>query len=131
MPKSSISSYYEALERLVSNRPINVPKGSKITNDTVSREAGRGVGSIKKSRSQFADLIDAISKAAESQRGPVDVVEQKLARKNAEIKRLQEQLDSVLGNYILIYRELIETRKKLSKLTGENVLPLYDGVQKI
>lgn len=125
MPRSAISSYYEALERLINNRPINVPKGSKITNDTVSREAGRGVGSIKKSRLQFADLINAISRAAESQRGQVDLVEQKLAKKNAEIRRLQDQLDSVLGNYILIYRELMETRKKLSKLTGENVLPLH------
>jgi hypothetical protein len=48
-----LSEYFEALERLTKGRPVNVPKGSKITNDSVSLEAGRKKGTIKKSRPIF------------------------------------------------------------------------------
>ena len=36
--------YFDALDRLKSNNPTNVPKGSKINNDTVALEAGRKRG---------------------------------------------------------------------------------------
>lgn len=44
----TLEEYFDALERLKSNQPINVPKNSKINNDTVALEAGRKRGSIKK-----------------------------------------------------------------------------------
>jgi len=42
-----IEEYYAALERLKAGRPKVVPKGSRITKDAVSVEAGRDIGSIK------------------------------------------------------------------------------------
>ena len=39
----------EALNRLVSNTPIRVPKDSKINNDTVALEAGLKRGAVKRS----------------------------------------------------------------------------------
>ena len=41
-----IEEYFKALERLKKNKPLNVPIGTKITNDAVSLEAGRKKGTI-------------------------------------------------------------------------------------
>lgn len=40
----------EALERLKANKPIVLPKGSKINLDIVALEAGKGRSSIRKDR---------------------------------------------------------------------------------
>ena len=61
----TLNVYFEALERLKKGRPTSVPKGTRITNDAVAIEAGRGKGSIKKSRAVFRALIEAIAQAAE------------------------------------------------------------------
>ena len=61
---SALNDYYAALERLKANKPIILPKGSAINNDTVAMEAGRKRGSIKKSR--HAALIEAIEQAAQA-----------------------------------------------------------------
>ena len=37
----ALADYFEALDRLKSNKPINIPKDSKINNDNVALEAGR------------------------------------------------------------------------------------------
>lgn len=50
---SSLNEYWEALERLSTNEPIRVPKGSSINNDTVAIEAGRKRGSIKNQDRHF------------------------------------------------------------------------------
>ena len=55
--------YFEALRRLQEDNPIVVPKGTKISNDAVSLEAGRKKGSIKRSRQEFAALIGAIKES--------------------------------------------------------------------
>ena len=46
----AIIEYFEALERLIKNQPINVPVDTKISNDSVALEAKRNKGAIKKSR---------------------------------------------------------------------------------
>lgn len=65
-----MKEYFEALTRLREGTSTIVPKGTKITKDAVSLEAGRGKGSIKKSRIQFAELIKCIDEAAIEQRQP-------------------------------------------------------------
>mgnify|MGYP000194508144 CR=1 FL=1 len=62
-----LKDYFEALERLKKGKPTNVPKGTRITNDSVSLEAGRKKGTIKKSRPIFSDLIEAIDAAAKAE----------------------------------------------------------------
>lgn len=44
----TLQEYFDALERLKSNHPINVPKGSKINNDTVALEAEEKGVQLKK-----------------------------------------------------------------------------------
>lgn len=67
MDGNPLDDYFAALERLKKGTSKKVPKGTRITNDAVALEAGRGKGSIKKSRLVFADLIAAIEEAARAQ----------------------------------------------------------------
>ena len=68
---NTLQDYFDALERLKNNKTINVPLGTKISNDAVSLEAGRKKGTIKKSRPQFAELIAKIDTAANNVNAPM------------------------------------------------------------
>ena len=110
--------YFAALERL-SKR-----KGARINNDTVAVEAGRKKGSIKKSRPQFAELIDAIDAAnAASERPKLDVTD-RLERAKGDAKHLRAQLDESLARELSLLRQVFSLRKELSALRGGSVLPL-------
>ena len=110
--------YYAALDRL-SKR-----KGARINNDTVAIEAGRKKGSIKKSRPQFAELIDAIDAAnAASERPKLDVTD-RLERAKGDAKHLRAQLDASLARELSLLRQVFSLRKELSALRGGSVLPL-------
>lgn len=75
---SSMAEYFEALDRLNKGANKVVPKGTRITNDSVALEAGRGKGSIKKSRPVFTALIAAIEAAASEQAQPINDAKSKL-----------------------------------------------------
>ncbi|MEX3901364.1 MULTISPECIES: hypothetical protein [Paraburkholderia] len=63
----ALDEYRQALQRLEDGQPQVVPKGTRITNDAVALEAGRGKGRIKRSRAMFVGLIAEIASAAERQ----------------------------------------------------------------
>lgn len=124
MSSDPLADYFEALDRLQKGRPKVVPAGTKITNDAVSLEAGRKKGSIKKSRDLFRDLIAAIDAASTGQSQPRQDQVDRLNRAKQSAGDLREQLDAALAREISLLAELYETKKRLSQLTGENVLPL-------
>lgn len=64
---STLTPYYEALNRLVNGNSTIVLKGSKITLNSVAIEAGKSPGSIKKSREVYAALIREIKIRATEQ----------------------------------------------------------------
>jgi hypothetical protein len=105
-------------------QPKTVPKGSKITNDSVALEAGRGKGSIKKSRVVFADLIQAIDEAAAIQAKPGNEHKERLAKAKGQAVQCRRDLEAALAREISLLYELYETKKKLARLTGEKVLPI-------
>ena len=119
-----LAEYFDALERLKNGRPKLIPKGTKITNDSVSLEAGRKKGSIKKSRPLYNELIIAIDAAAEAQAKPKNEQVERLAKIRLTAADLREQLEDALARELSLLSELYETKKKLAKLTGENVLPI-------
>ncbi len=90
---NTLDDYYKALERLINNKPINVPKNTKINNDTVALEAGRKRGSIKKSREMFSDLLTKINEYSKNN--------------NTEYKELQDKVFK-FKNKALVYQELYE-----------------------
>ena len=91
---SVLNEYYAALERLKANKPMVLPKGSAINNDTVALEAGRKRGSIKKSRN--AALVEAIELAAQEARKNIPSHAQQIEQaktKTKAVKSAYEQLE--------------------------------------
>ncbi|ENV15432.1 hypothetical protein [Acinetobacter guillouiae] len=120
----SFLDYYEALERLKKDSPNRVPKGTKITNDAVSLEAGRGKGSIKKSRPIFADLIVAIQFASEQQTLAVNVQENKIENLKSQLDQCRKELEAALAREVSLLYELYELKKEINLLTGAKVIPI-------
>jgi len=120
----SLADYYESLDRLKRGRPINVPKGTKITNDAVSLEAGRAKGSIKKSRPIFVDLIHAIEIAAAEQYQGSNQQKEKVDKAKLSAKQYRLELEAALAREVSLLYELYELKKQLAKFTGADILPL-------
>lgn len=126
MINDTLHDYFQALERLKLGRPRIVERGSRISNDTVSLEAGRKTGSIKKSRQQFRELILAIHTAAEEQKKPRKEQADKIRKAKQTVESMQTKLDASLERELSLLAELLDTKKQLARLTGENVLPLQN-----
>jgi hypothetical protein len=122
--RQPLEEYFAALERLKTGRPKIVPKGSKITNDAVSVEAGRGKGSIKRGRGVFADLIGAIALAAAEQSSPKVLQRQRLAKTRGDAEQYRLDLKAALAREISLLKELYEVKKRLALLTGNKVVPI-------
>jgi len=110
--------YFAALDRL-SKR-----KGARINNDAVAIEAGRKKGSIKKSRLQFAALIDAIDAANAFRELPKLDATHRLERAKGDAKHLRLKLDESLARELSLLRQVFTLRKELTALRGGSVLPL-------
>lgn len=121
---TKLKEYYDALRRIKEDRARRVPKGAAINNDNVSIEAGRGKGSIKKSRPAFSGLIRDIAEAAEARRLAAVPADTPMPTDREDIQTLRSQLDASLGRELSLQLELFDTKKQLALLTGGNVLPL-------
>ena len=113
---SALNDYYAALERLKANKPIVLPKGSAINNDTVAMEAGRKRGSIKKSR--HAALIEAIEQAAQAAGqnllSPAQQIEQAKTKTKAvksDYEQLKEDYEILLEKCNSLLLENFELRQ--------------------
>ena len=120
----TLAEYFDALERLKKGRTNIVPKGTRITNDAVALEAGRGKGSIKKSRAAFSDLIAAIDQAAEDQSRSRDEVKERLETAKGSADKYRTLWEQALAREVSLLHELHEVRQQLAKLTGSKVLPI-------
>jgi hypothetical protein len=122
---SVLNEYFEALERLKKDRPINIPKGSKITNDNVSLEAGRKKGTIKKSRPVFKALIDAIDAAAAEKAQPENATKTALEAAKAIASRDRTLWEEAVAREISMFYQLEKAQQQWAKekaaLTGEKV----------
>ncbi len=114
---SALNDYYAALERLKANKPIVLPKGSAINNDTVAMEAGRKRGSIKKSR--HAALIEAIEQAAQAAGqnllSPAQQIEQAKTKTKAvksDYEQLKEDYEKLLEKCNSLLLENFELKQK-------------------
>lgn len=104
-------------------RPERVPKGTRITNDAVSVEAGRRKGSIKKSRPQFQDLIRDIAAAAEAQPDPKrDLTAQigKLKGQLAGAKKSAQQIQNAYEQSLMRELSLLRKLHELQMKSGSN-----------
>ncbi|WP_180129573.1 hypothetical protein [Acinetobacter sp. YH12057] len=97
---SALNDYYAALERLKANKPIVLPKGSAINNDTVAMEAGRKRGSIKKSR--HAALIEAIEQAAQQAGQNVLSPAQQVEQAKSKTKAVKSDYEQLQKDYEIL-----------------------------
>lgn len=116
--------YWEALERLRVNKPRNVPINTRITKDSVSLEAGRGKGSIKKSRPTFSTLINEIEIAAIAQVQFENIEQVRFKKVKETARNYRLELEAALEREISLILELYSLKKQLSAITGQNVLPI-------
>lgn len=121
---NTLTDYYEALERLRKGRPNIVPKGTKITNDSVSIEAGRAKGSIKKSRLIFSDLIKDIQEAAVAHADPREEMKTRLKTSKTTADKYRSLWEEALAREASLLVELFEVKKTLTQLNGGKVLPI-------
>ncbi|MCU7868302.1 MAG: hypothetical protein AAES65_11025 [Candidatus Thiodiazotropha sp. (ex. Lucinoma kazani)] len=118
---NKLNEYYEALDRLQRGQTLNVPKGTKITKDAVALEAGRGRGSIKKSRPIFHNLIQSIQEAATTQVRPIAKAEEKVAKYRATADKYRQLWEEALARELSLIHELHELKLELSKLQSSKV----------
>jgi len=113
---AAIDDYFDALERLKNNKPMFVPKGTKITNDAVAIEAGRKKGSIKKSREIFSDLIMEIDEASKRQSKPKMDTKVRLNKAKNKAENYRSLYEAALGREVMLIRENSELKKQIVKL---------------
>ncbi len=106
--KSQVEKYFEALARLKA-------RGAPINNDAVAQEAGSGKGSIKKSRPGHAELIAAISQAAQEQQ-QAKVASDPLPQLRQQMSALQHRLDSALERELSLLNEVYQLREENRQL---------------
>jgi hypothetical protein len=117
----ALNEYYEALARLIANRPKRVAKGIKISNDSVAIEAGRCKGSIKKSRPGFLELIKAIHTARERQvNGSADEQQKaQIAKIKGLTKRYRDELDIAIGSLVSYVYQIHQLQQKTELLESQ------------
>ncbi|WP_283183498.1 hypothetical protein [Pseudomonas svalbardensis] len=133
---STLLPYYEALNRLVENKTLIVPAGSKITLNSVALEAGKSEGSIKKSRPVYRALIEEIKVRARQQmeaRAPgsfkVSEAKDKASKEKATADSFKEMYKAGLARELMLLMQLDKAEESLRKVS--NVVPIRprDGHQ--
>lgn len=117
----------EALNRLISNTPIRVPKGSKINNDTVALEAGLKRGAVKRSRPELAELLDNIREAEAkrlgkeySKKNSKIVMQNEALKLKQQLKELQDKYDVQLSQINSLIFENHRLKRENQFLNDEN-----------
>ena len=125
-----LKDYFDALGRLKRGKPEKVSIGTKISNDSVSLEAGRKKGTIKKSRPVFSELIEAID-AATTERKPADEMREQLNLAKAEATKYRILWEEALAREVSLVKELWDARETWAKereaMVSGKVRPMKPG----
>lgn len=102
----AILDYYEALERLIKNEPINIPKNTKINQDTVALEAGRQRGAIKANRSKFDDLIEKINEEKEKEAYLIKKYKKRIEKLEDDRDDYKKKYEEALNRELMLIEKL-------------------------
>lgn len=129
-----LQEYRNALDRLKIDRPINVAKGTWISNDAVSLEAGRKKGAIKRSRPIFAALILEIDSAAAEQRNTQDMSRKQIVDAKADSSKYRKLWEGSMSREVSLVKQLWAERQEWARektsLTGEKVTSIMRKLSK-
>lgn len=113
--------YLDALDRIKHGKPIRIPVGSDINNDTVALEAGRNRGAIKKSRKSHKALIAAINEAAQSSRPADSSIVYKVKREREKARNYRELYHQALNRELMLVERLAQLENELERF--KNIIP--------
>ena len=113
--------FREAFERLKTGNPKTLPKGSKVTQNNVAREAGVDPSALRKSR--FPELVEEI-KSWKSDSADVYTQHtssrQSVLSRRARNRNLREQLLDVQAERDDAMSKLVDAERHIISLTLEN-----------
>ena len=118
----TLEEYYEALNRLINNNPVNVPKDTKINKDTVALEAGRKRGSIKKSREVFSELIEAIEKASEEKSKSTSQHIEQITKIKDKMNNFKHLYEVALNRELMYIERINELEKALKNISSNKMI---------
>ena len=118
----TLEEYYEALNRLINNNPVNVPKDTKINKDTVALEAGRKRGSIKKSREVFSELIEAIKKASEDKSKNTSQHIEQITKIKDKMNNFKHLYEEALNRELMYIERINELEKALKNISSNKII---------
>ena len=112
--KVQVDQYFAALERLKA-------RGEPISNDAVALEAGKGRGSIKRSRPAHAELISAIEKAIkEQEQEETKVTVDPVPSLKKDIEELKMRLEQSRAAEAVLLKKFYVLQAKVNQLLEEN-----------
>lgn len=115
MARKALDDYYDALQRLINNKPLNISKDSKINNDTVALEACRKRGSIKRSREGFEQLITDILEAEAKRTQGVRKLQGKLEKTKQDKINVEILYNESLNRELMYLETINELEKEIEK----------------
>ena len=118
----TLEEYYEAVNRLINNNPVNVPKDTKINKDTVALEAGRKRGSIKKSREVFSELIEAIEKASEDKSKNTSQHIEQITKIKDKMNNFKHLYEEALNRELMYIERINELEKALKNISSNKMI---------
>lgn len=116
-----LSEYFEALKRIQQGKATRVTNGLRITKDAVALEAGRGKGSIKKSRAVYSELIRAIETAEleRAEASPAKTYSLRLEKIKNAAERNRCDLDATTASLVVRLYEIHELKKEVRLLQSK------------
>lgn len=128
----SILEYYSAVDRLADNRPLRVPSNTKITKKSVSLEAGKSAGSIKKSREVYSKLIEYIEVRAleqKSQLQPYEELKTQRTQANIDKQKWKKLYHDSLSRELMLLQQLDQAEILLKKFNPPTNKPNENKIE--
>ncbi|MGC0120985.1 hypothetical protein [Pseudoalteromonas piscicida] len=127
--KPAVESFTEAFERLKSNTPINLPKGTPVTQNNVAREAGRDPSALRIER--YPDLLLKIqlyisTKKEQEKKSPKNR-SRKIEKRLSDCKKQRDKLLSICHSQQTLIEELYD---KIHMLEEGKVIEISNEKQK-
>jgi predicted nuclease with TOPRIM domain len=122
---TGLQDLYDALLRLVDNKPMRIGKGFKISLRTVALEAGKDPSLIRKDRDIYDHLIADIEHYAALQKeksakknGQVAELKARIAQLRNEAERFEDLWKAALARELFLLEQLDEYEQRWKKYTN-------------
>ena len=122
---AGLQELYDALLRLVDNKPERIENGFKISLRTVALEAGKDPSLIRKDREIYVHLIADIEHYAAIQKeksakksGQVAELKARIAQLRSEAERFEDLWKAALARELFLLEQLDEYEQRWKKHTN-------------